>query len=74
MRWRRSSAWSVRRISRPARTRAPGAPVKTRALEIGLPVAQPTKLKTGEFGAWVRAQHVDVTLVVPYGRILPAGE
>jgi methionyl-tRNA formyltransferase len=47
-------------------------PVKTRALELGLPVVQPTNLKTGEFGAWVRAQGVDVALVVAYGRILPA--
>jgi methionyl-tRNA formyltransferase len=45
--------------------------VKTRALELGLPVTQPTKLKTGEFGAWVRSQHADVALVVAYGRILP---
>jgi methionyl-tRNA formyltransferase len=50
--------------------RAP--PVKTRALELGLPVEQPTKLKTGEFGAWVHAQRADVALVVAYGRILPA--
>jgi methionyl-tRNA formyltransferase len=46
--------------------------VKTRATELGIPVVQPTKLRTGEFGAWVRAQHVDVALVVAYGRILPA--
>jgi methionyl-tRNA formyltransferase len=45
--------------------------VKVRAVELGLPVAQPTKLRTGEFGAWVRAQGVDVALVVAYGRILP---
>jgi methionyl-tRNA formyltransferase len=45
--------------------------VKTRAAELGLPVLQPTKLKTGEFGAWARAQSVDVALVVAYGRILP---
>jgi methionyl-tRNA formyltransferase len=44
--------------------------VKVRALELGLPVAQPTKLKTGEFAAWVREQRVDVALVVAYGRIL----
>ncbi|HWL89570.1 MAG TPA: methionyl-tRNA formyltransferase, partial [Polyangiaceae bacterium] len=31
-------------------------PVKSRATELGLPVVQPTKLKTGAFGAWVRAQ------------------
>jgi methionyl-tRNA formyltransferase len=46
-------------------------PVKARATELGLPVVQPTKLKTGEFGQWVRDQKVDVALVVAYGRILP---
>ena len=45
--------------------------VKVRATELGLPVVQPTKLRTGEFGAWVREQQVDVALVVAYGRILP---
>jgi methionyl-tRNA formyltransferase len=50
----------------------PHAPaVKKRALELGLPVVQPTKLKTGEFEAWVRNQRVDLALVVAYGRILP---
>lgn len=46
-------------------------PVKQRALELGLTVVQPTKLKTGEFAAWLRDQRVDVALVVAYGRILP---
>jgi methionyl-tRNA formyltransferase len=46
-------------------------PVKARALDLGLPVVQPSKLRTGEFEAWVREQHVDVALVVAYGRILP---
>jgi len=46
-------------------------PVKKRALELGLTVVQPTKLKTGEFAAWLREQKVDVALVVAYGRILP---
>lgn len=45
--------------------------VKVRALELGLPVTQPTKLRTGEFAAWMREQRVDVALVVAYGRILP---
>lgn len=45
--------------------------VKVRALELRLPVVQPTKLRTGEFGAWARAQGADVALVVAYGRILP---
>ncbi|HEX3771503.1 MAG TPA: methionyl-tRNA formyltransferase [Polyangiaceae bacterium] len=44
--------------------------VKVRALELGLPVTQPAKLKTGEFAAWVREQRADVALVVAYGRIL----
>ncbi len=44
---------------------------KLRAKELGLPVVQPTKLKTGDFGAWARDQKADVALVVAYGRILP---
>jgi methionyl-tRNA formyltransferase len=47
-------------------------PVKQYALQLRLPVVQPTKLKTGEFAAWLRAQAVDVALVVAYGRILPS--
>jgi len=46
-------------------------PVKARALELGIPVVQPTKLRTGDFEAWVREQRADVALVVAYGRILP---
>ena len=46
-------------------------PVKVRATELGLPVAQPTKLKSGDFPDWMRAQNADVALVVAYGRILP---
>jgi methionyl-tRNA formyltransferase len=46
-------------------------PVKQRAIELGLTVVQPTKLRTGEFAAWLREQQVDVALVVAYGRILP---
>jgi methionyl-tRNA formyltransferase len=45
--------------------------IKLRAAQLGLPVVQPTKLKTGDFPAWVRASAVDVALVVAYGRILP---
>ena len=47
-------------------------PVKVRAAELGIPVVQPTKLRTGEFAAWLRSQNADVALVVAYGRILPA--
>jgi len=46
-------------------------PVKVRALELGLDVHQPTKLKTGEFAQWRKDQNADVALVVAYGRILP---
>jgi methionyl-tRNA formyltransferase len=46
-------------------------PVKRRALELGLDVVQPTKLKTGEVAQWLRDRNVDVALVVAYGRILP---
>src|SRR6185436_11417981 len=46
-------------------------PVKERALELGLNVVQPTKLRTGEFAQWLRDQKADVALVVAYGRILP---
>ncbi len=46
-------------------------PVKERALALGIPVVQPTKLRTGEFAAWARDQRVDVALVIAYGRILP---
>jgi methionyl-tRNA formyltransferase len=45
--------------------------VKVRALELGLEIVQPAKLRTGEVGAWVRDRSVDVALVVAYGRILP---
>ncbi|HEY8431560.1 MAG TPA: methionyl-tRNA formyltransferase [Sandaracinaceae bacterium] len=46
-------------------------PVKVRALELGLEVEQPTKVKTPEFAASLRALEVDVAVVVAYGRILP---
>ena len=46
-------------------------PVKTRAAELGLPVVQPTKLRTGDFARWVVEQRIDVGVVVAYGRILP---
>jgi methionyl-tRNA formyltransferase len=46
-------------------------PVKKKALELGLPVVQPVKIRTGEFAAWMREQNADVALVLAYGRILP---
>jgi methionyl-tRNA formyltransferase len=47
------------------------SPVKQAALELGLSVHQPTKVRTGELAAWLREQRADVALVMAYGRILP---
>ncbi len=60
---------------RPAgRGLAPKAPaVKARALELGLAVEQPTKVKPPEFAERLRAERADVALVMAYGRILPKG-
>ncbi len=46
------------------------SPVKARALELGLHVEQPVKVRTPEFAAWIRDQNADVALVIAYGRIL----
>ena len=46
-------------------------PVKELALELGLPVLQPTKVRTPEFAASLREHDADVALVIAYGRILP---
>ncbi|MCS6857741.1 MAG: methionyl-tRNA formyltransferase [Sandaracinaceae bacterium] len=46
-------------------------PVKRRALEMGLSVEQPLRLKPPEVAASWRALEVDVAVVVAYGRILP---
>ncbi len=45
--------------------------VKVCAEGLGIDVAQPVKLRTGEFAEWARKQRADVALVVAYGRILP---
>jgi methionyl-tRNA formyltransferase len=45
--------------------------VKVRALELGLDVWQPTKVRTPEFAEKLRALDADVGVVVAYGRILP---
>ena len=46
-------------------------PVKRRAEELGILVHQPTKLRTGEFSAWLRDKNADLAVVIAYGRILP---
>ncbi|MDI1437165.1 methionyl-tRNA formyltransferase [Polyangium sorediatum] len=49
--------------------RAP--PVKQRALELGLRVEQPLKVKTPDFARLIAETNADVALVIAYGRILP---
>jgi methionyl-tRNA formyltransferase len=58
-----------RKVRRGLEMTAP--PVKARALELGIEVHQPTKLRTGEFAQWLRDRNADVALVIAYGRILP---
>ena len=45
--------------------------VKVAALELGLEVHQPVKVKTGNLDEWLRERTPDVALVMAYGRILP---
>jgi methionyl-tRNA formyltransferase len=47
-------------------------PVKRLALEAGVPVVQPEKLRTPEAGDALRAWKPDLIVVAAYGRILPA--
>ena len=47
------------------------SPVKETALKIGIPVMQPTKIKTPETLLELSAFAADVLVVVAYGRILP---
>lgn len=46
-------------------------PVKVVAQEAGIPVLQPTKIKTGEFLEALRSYTPDAIIVIAYGRILP---
>jgi methionyl-tRNA formyltransferase len=46
-------------------------PVKEAALELGLPVAQPRKVRDAAFLDLVRGPRPDAVVVVAYGRILP---
>jgi methionyl-tRNA formyltransferase len=47
-------------------------PVKILAESAGIPVLQPTKIKTTEFADELRSLHPDLIIVAAYGRILPA--
>ncbi len=46
-------------------------PVKVRALELGLEVRQPVKVRDGALAGFLRDARADVALVIAYGRILP---
>src|SRR5262245_19205008 len=46
-------------------------PVKDAALERGLDVFQPVRVRDGELQRWLEERRPDVALVVAYGRILP---
>jgi methionyl-tRNA formyltransferase len=48
------------------------APVKAKALELGVPVLQPAALKPLAFAAELAALRLDLAVVAAYGRILPA--
>jgi len=63
-------------VAQPDRPRGRGQkveppPVKARALELGLPVQQPTKLKDGVLAAELAGLGLDAAVVIAYGRILP---
>jgi methionyl-tRNA formyltransferase len=64
-------------VTRPDKPRGRGmelaaSPVKERALQLGLPVAQPEKIKNNEeFRAQLAALEPDAIIVVGYGRIIP---
>ena len=46
-------------------------PVKAAALELGVEVFQPLKVRTGELTSWMKERRPDVAVVLAYGRILP---
>jgi len=63
-------------ITQPDRPRGRGqkithAPVKALALERGIPVYQPDRLKPPEVADTLRAWHADLGVVAAYGRIIP---
>ena len=63
-------------ICQPDRPRGRGLevqepPIKRVARELGVPVHQPVKVKTGNLDQWLLQRSIDVALVFAYGRILP---
>lgn len=63
-------------VTQPDRARGRGqrltpSVVKTRAVEMGVPVLQPTRLRDEPFSAQISALQADIGVVAAYGRILP---
>jgi len=58
-----------RRAGRGMRLSAP--PVKLAALELGIEVNQPSRVRDGALASWLHDLRADVALVAAYGRILP---
>lgn len=63
-------------VSQPDRPKGRGrtlepTPTKQVALQAGLPVVQPKKLRDGRLAARLRDEAIDLAIVVAYGRILP---
>lgn len=46
-------------------------PIKIFAALRGLPIEQPSKIRTDEFAEWMQSTRADVAVVIAYGRILP---
>jgi methionyl-tRNA formyltransferase len=73
---RTSSHQIVVVVTQPDRPRGRGqkltaGPVKTRAVELGIPVLQPTRLKSDEFTQALASARPDIGVVAAYGRLLP---
>lgn len=47
-------------------------PVKQTAIELGVEVHQPVRVKTGNLDQWLKQRQVDLAVVLAYGRILPS--
>lgn len=47
--------------------------VKSAALDLGLDVFQPVRVRDGELESWLRERDTEVAVVLAYGRILPRG-
>ena len=45
--------------------------IKVWAMKHGVQIAQPDSLRNGEFSQWISRQHVDLSVVLAFGRILP---